>query len=136
MTGNFREWINNFSEYERLQLINSTSPQFLGVLHQEFVGDIIIIQKRNSQEYFEMKCCSLNKKDLEKHYKRMAAKYYPLGENSNPPLKQVFMTSLPNELQPKLQQMMMTLRKEVTTTTIGEIYQLALAASDKICEQQ
>ncbi|QHN76859.1 polyprotein [Arachis hypogaea] len=136
MTGNLREWVNNLSEYERLQLINGTSSQFLGIIHQEFLGDITIIQKRNSQEYFEMKCCSLNRKDLEKHYKRMAAKYYPLGGNNNPPLKQVFIASLPDELQPEIQRMMMALRKEVATTTIGEIYQLALAVLDKLCEQQ
>ncbi|QHO48461.1 polyprotein [Arachis hypogaea] len=136
MTGNLREWVNNLSEYERLQLINGTSSQFLGIIHQEFLGDITIIQKRNSQEYFEMKCCSLNRKDLEKHYKKMAAKYYPLGGNNNPPLKQVFIASLPDELQPELHRMMMALRKEVATTTIGEIYQLALAALDKLCEQQ
>ncbi|QHN83063.1 polyprotein [Arachis hypogaea] len=87
MTGNLREWATNLSEYERLQLINGTSSKFLGIIHQEFLGDIVIIQKRNSQEYFEMKCCSLNRKDLEKHYKKMAAKYYPLGGNNNPPLK-------------------------------------------------
>ncbi|QHO21215.1 polyprotein [Arachis hypogaea] len=55
MTGNLQEWVNNLSEYERLQLINGTSSQFLGIIHQEFLGDITIIQKRNSQEYFEMK---------------------------------------------------------------------------------
>ncbi|QHN76798.1 polyprotein [Arachis hypogaea] len=136
MTGNLREWVNNLSEYERLQLINGTSSQFLGIIHQEFLGDITIIQKRNSQEYFEMKCCSLNRKDLEKHYKKMAAKHYPLGGNNNPPLKQVFIASLPDELQPELHRMMMALRKEVATITIGEIYQLALAALDKLCEQQ
>ncbi|XP_015932633.1 uncharacterized protein LOC107458932 [Arachis duranensis] len=136
MTGNLREWVNNLSEYERLQLINGTSSQFLGIIHQEFLGDITIIQKRNSQEYFELKCCSLNRIDLKKYYKKMAAKYYPLGGNNNPPLKQVFIASLPNELQPELHRMMMALRKEVATTTIGEIYQLALAALDKLCEQQ
>ncbi|QHO56831.1 polyprotein [Arachis hypogaea] len=136
MTCNLREWVNNLFEYERLQLINGTSSQFLGIIHQEFLGDISIIQKRNSQEYFEMKCCSLNRKNLERHYKRMAAKYYHLGRNNNPPLKQVFMASLPDELQPELQRMMMTLRKEVATTIIGEIYQLALAILDKLCEQQ
>ncbi|QHN83062.1 polyprotein [Arachis hypogaea] len=103
MTGNLREWATNLSEYERLQLINGTSSQFLGIIHQEFLGDIAIIQKRNSQEYFETKCCSLNRKDLEKHYKKMAAKYYPLGGNNNPPLKQVFIASLPDELQPEIQ---------------------------------
>ncbi|KAL4294218.1 hypothetical protein AHAS_Ahas18G0206100 [Arachis hypogaea] len=53
MIGNLGEWVNNLSEYERLRLINGTSSQFLGIIHQEFLGDITIIQKRNSQEYFE-----------------------------------------------------------------------------------
>ncbi|MED6200389.1 hypothetical protein PIB30_084569 [Stylosanthes scabra] len=136
MTGNLREWINGFSEYERLQLINGSSAQFLGVLHREFLVVISIIQKGNSQEYFEMKCCSLKRKDLETHYKKMVAKYYSLGGNSNPLLRQVFMASLLEELQPEIQKMMVVLRKEIPTTTLGEIYQLALAALDKLCEQQ
>ncbi|QHN76406.1 Polyprotein [Arachis hypogaea] len=74
-------------------------------------------------------------KDLEAHYKKMAAKYYPLRGQSNPLLKQVFLASLPEELQPEIQRMMVTLRKEISTT-LGKIYQLALAALDKLCEQQ
>ncbi|MED6172406.1 hypothetical protein PIB30_049746 [Stylosanthes scabra] len=46
------------------------------------------------------------------------------------------MASLPKELQPEIQRMMVVLRKELPTTTISEIYQLALAALDKLCEQQ
>ncbi|MED6172405.1 hypothetical protein PIB30_049745 [Stylosanthes scabra] len=78
MIGNLREWMSGYSEYEKLQLINGSAAQFLGVLHQEFLGDITIIQKRNSQEYFEMRCCSLNRKDLETYYNKMAKKYYSL----------------------------------------------------------
>ncbi|QHO59432.1 polyprotein [Arachis hypogaea] len=102
MTGNLREWINTFSEYERMQLINGSAAQFLGTLYKEFLRDITIIQKKISQEYFEMRCCSLNRKDLEAHYKKMAGKYYPLGGQSNPLLKQVFIASLPEELQPEI----------------------------------
>ncbi|MED6142436.1 hypothetical protein PIB30_113644, partial [Stylosanthes scabra] len=63
-------------------------------------------------------------------------KYYSLGGNTNPPLKHVFVASLPDELQPEMQRMMVALRKEVPTTSIGEIYQIALAALDKLCETQ
>ncbi|MED6154190.1 hypothetical protein PIB30_109820, partial [Stylosanthes scabra] len=35
-----------------------------------------------------------------------------------------------------MQRMMVALRKEVPTTSIGEIYQIALAALDKLCETQ
>ncbi|QHO37518.1 polyprotein [Arachis hypogaea] len=102
MTGNLREWINTLSEYERMQLTGGGAAQFLGRLHREFLGDIGIIQQRNSQEYYEMKCCSLNKKDLEKHFKRMQAKYYPLGGQSNSTLKEVYLASLPKELLPEI----------------------------------
>ncbi|MED6178842.1 hypothetical protein PIB30_111355, partial [Stylosanthes scabra] len=54
MTGNLREWMNGFSEYEKVGLVNGTSEHFLGLIHKEFLGDITIIQKRNSQEYYEM----------------------------------------------------------------------------------
>ncbi|MED6220859.1 hypothetical protein PIB30_048871 [Stylosanthes scabra] len=117
-------------------LVNGTSENFLGLIHKEFLGDITIIQKRNSQEYYEMKCCSLNRRDLKIHYKRMMNKYYSLGGNTNPPLKHVFVASLPDELQPEMQRMMVALRKEVPSTSIGEIYQIALAALDKLCETQ
>ncbi|MED6136122.1 hypothetical protein PIB30_053155 [Stylosanthes scabra] len=80
MTGNLREWMNGFSEYERMGLVNGTSENFLGLIHKGFLGDITIIQKRNSQEYYEMKCCSLNRRHLKIHYKRMINKYYSLGE--------------------------------------------------------
>ncbi|MED6127662.1 hypothetical protein PIB30_090123 [Stylosanthes scabra] len=136
ITGNLREWMNSFSEYERMGLVNGTSENFLGLIHKEFLGDITIIQKRNSQEYYEMKCCSLNRRDLKIHYKRMINKYYSLGGNTNPPLKHVFVASLPDELQPEMQRMMVVLRKEVPTTSLGEIYQIALAALDKLCETQ
>ncbi|MED6202524.1 hypothetical protein PIB30_106487 [Stylosanthes scabra] len=136
MTRNLREWMNGFSEYERMGLVNGTSENFLGLIHKEFLGDITIIQKRNSQEYYEMKCCSLNRRDLKIHYKRMINKYYSLGGNTNPPLKHVFVASLPDELQPEMQRMMVALRKKVPTTSIGEIYQIALAALDKLYETQ
>ncbi|MED6124324.1 hypothetical protein PIB30_057918 [Stylosanthes scabra] len=136
MTGNLREWTNGFSEYERMGLVNGSSENFLGLIHKEFLGDITIIQKRNSQEYYEMKCCSLNRRDLKIHYKRMINKYYFLGGNTNPPLKHVFVASLLDELQPEMQRIMVALRKEVPTTSLGEIYQIALAALDKLCETQ
>ncbi|MED6173480.1 hypothetical protein PIB30_059886, partial [Stylosanthes scabra] len=136
MTGNLREWTNGFSEYEKMGLVNGTSEHFLGLIHKEFLGDITIIQKRNSQEYYEMKCCSLNRKDLKIHYKRMINKYYSLGGNTNPPLKHVFVASLSDELQPEMQRMMIALRKDIPTTSLGEIYQIALAALDKLCETQ
>ncbi|MED6147936.1 hypothetical protein PIB30_048500 [Stylosanthes scabra] len=101
MIGNLREWMNGFSQYEKMGLVNGTSEYFLGLIHKEFLGDITIIQKRNSQEYYEMKCCSLNRRDLKTHYKRIISKYYSLGGNTNPPLKHVFMASLPEELQPE-----------------------------------
>ncbi|QHN91669.1 Polyprotein [Arachis hypogaea] len=83
-----------------------------------------------------MRCCSLNRKDPEAHYKKMAAKYYPLGGQSNPFLKQVFLALLPEDLQPKIQRMMVTLRKEISTTILKKIYQLALATNDQTTDKK
>ncbi|MED6167916.1 hypothetical protein PIB30_007231 [Stylosanthes scabra] len=75
MTGNLREWMNGFSEYEKMGLVNGTSEYFLGLIHKEFLGDITIIQKRNSQEYYE--------KTKKKHRFRKSGQ--PFQSNSNFP---------------------------------------------------
>ncbi|QHO24510.1 Polyprotein [Arachis hypogaea] len=119
----YGERLNEFGAWIEINMVNPNLSS------RQVLADFINRMTGNLREWIN----NLSEKDLEKHYKRMAAKYYPLGENSNPPLKQVFMASLPDELQPKLQRMMMTLCKEVATTTIGEIHQLALAVLDKLC---
>ncbi|RDX82734.1 hypothetical protein CR513_36435, partial [Mucuna pruriens] len=59
MTGVVRQ--NQFHEL-------GTSVAVLGALHEEFIGDGAIIDRKIRQEYFEMRCCSIRMKDLDKHF--------------------------------------------------------------------
>ncbi|KAL0300376.1 UNVERIFIED_CONTAM: polyprotein [Sesamum calycinum] len=145
-----RERLHTFSAWIDLQLtregatlsktgaiLPSTHPSIvLGAIHQEFIGDASLINKMASQEYFAMKCCSLKRKDLDFHFKRMSEKFYMLNGLNDPNLKHVFLASLPQELQPEIQRMITSTRRDVTQLSLGEFHQMTFAALDKLCEQQ
>ncbi|KAG4980617.1 hypothetical protein JHK82_033859 [Glycine max] len=69
MTGTLKEW------YHNLQSRSSV----LGTLHQEFIGE-----RKIRQEFFEMRCCSLKIKDLDRHFQRMNQKSYLLNGLNDP----------------------------------------------------
>ena len=73
MTGVLKEWYCSLGpvRQDELHRINSTDI-VITALHHEFLGDQSLIQKEIRKEFFNMKCCSLKKPDLECHFKRMA----------------------------------------------------------------
>ena len=75
----------------------------LGLLYEQFIGEAVPANELAQKEYFQMKCCSLQQKDLDYHYKRMLALFYKLNGFNDPTLKHVFVASLPKELQFELQ---------------------------------
>ncbi|GKC45396.1 putative reverse transcriptase domain, viral movement protein [Tanacetum coccineum] len=50
------------------------------------------------EEFLKMKCCSFQKKDLEKNYDRMSQRFYCLNIVDDVNLKQVFLNSFPESL--------------------------------------
>ncbi|KAL5762975.1 hypothetical protein ACOSP7_019239 [Xanthoceras sorbifolium] len=46
-----------------------------------------------------MKCCSLRRKDLNHYYKKMSGRYYMVNSLNDESLRQVYINSLPEELQ-------------------------------------
>jgi hypothetical protein len=73
MTGTLKEWYHNLGTFKQDELHRlENAAAVLGVLHSEFIGDMEIFDRKSRQEFFEMKCCSLKVKDLEKHYQRMS----------------------------------------------------------------
>ncbi|XP_061339072.1 uncharacterized protein LOC133285806 [Gastrolobium bilobum] len=136
MIGSLKEWYHNLGSVRQDQLHQvGTSSGMLGVLHQEFIGDGDIIDKKNRQEFFEMKCCSLKIKDLERHFKRMMQKFYLLNGYNDPSLKNTYVASLPKEIQPELNKMAIAQGKDFTALTMGQIHQLTLEVVDKLCKQ-
>ncbi|GJT28773.1 putative zinc finger, CCHC-type containing protein [Tanacetum coccineum] len=51
------------------------------------------------EEFLKMKCCSFQKKDLEKHYDHMSQRFYCLNGVDDVNLKQVFLNSFPESLE-------------------------------------
>ncbi|KAI5391035.1 hypothetical protein KIW84_076048 [Lathyrus oleraceus] len=56
MTGTMKEWYHNLGTFKQDELHRlETTANILGVLHREFVGDMEIFDRKNRQEFFEMK---------------------------------------------------------------------------------
>lgn len=53
---------------------------------------------------------------------------------NDPNLRQMYLLSLPQELQPERQRSLLATKKEMKDISIGEIHQLALAALNKPCK--
>ena len=88
------------------------------------------------RDYLNMKCCSLNTKDLHYHYKRMSLLYYKLNGFNDSTLRHVFLASLPEELQPEIQRQLAAHRLNIDTLSLGKLFQIALGCLDKLCEQK
>ncbi|KAL5732457.1 hypothetical protein ACOSQ2_032149 [Xanthoceras sorbifolium] len=73
-----------------------------------------------------MKCCSLKRKDLNFHFKKMSHKYYMLNGLDDETLRQVYINSLPDELQAKIHRHMASTRRDLRNTSLGEIHQIKL----------
>ncbi|RDX66824.1 hypothetical protein CR513_54368, partial [Mucuna pruriens] len=136
MTGTLKHWYHDLGAVRQDQLYNlGTTAAVLGVLHEEFIGDGAIIDKKVRQEYFEMKCCSIKIEDLYKHFQRMSQRFYMLNGLNDPSLKNTYVASLPKEIQPELNRMAMAAQKDFSAMTMGEIHQMTQEAIDKLCRQ-
>ncbi|KAG5091353.1 hypothetical protein JHK82_050131 [Glycine max] len=120
------------SPVEEEPLISRT---VLGTLHQEFIGEGKIIERKIKQEFFEMRCCSLKIKDLDRHFKRMNQRFYLLNGLNDPSLKNTYVASLPEEIQPELNKMVATAQMVFSTMSMGQIHQFPLEVVEKLCRQ-
>lgn len=59
-----------------------------------------------------------------------------LNRPAQPNLKQVYTSSLPDEIQNELHWFIATTKKDLSILTIGQIHQMTLTAIDKLCEQE
>nr|KYP46764.1 polyprotein [Cajanus cajan] len=136
MTGILKEWYANLGPVGQntFHELGNTSA-VLGALHEEFIGDGALTDRKIRQEFFEMKCCSLKMKDLDKHYLRMLKRFYLLNGLNDPSLKSTYVSSLPVEIQPELARMAAAMNKDFTGLTMGRIHQMTQEAVDKLCRQ-
>ncbi|RDX86622.1 hypothetical protein CR513_32028, partial [Mucuna pruriens] len=136
MTGTLKEWYHHLGAVRQNQLHEQgSSAAILGILHEEFMGDTGPIDKKIRDEYYTMKCCSLKVKDLDTHFQRMLKRFYLLNGLNDPSLKNTYVASLPDRLQPEINRMAMATQKEFSTMSMGQIHQMTQEALDKLCQQ-
>ncbi|KAH9697706.1 hypothetical protein KPL71_023721 [Citrus sinensis] len=76
-TGALRDWFDSLGQYRQLQFVDLPEvSSALAVLHDQFLGDPSAVFEAARRDYLNMKCCSLNAKDLDFHYKRISRKPY------------------------------------------------------------
>ncbi|KAH9716861.1 hypothetical protein KPL71_021602 [Citrus sinensis] len=87
-TGALRDWFDSLGQYRQLQFVDLPEvSSALAVLHDQFLGDPSAVFEAARRDYLNMKCCSLNAKDLDFHYKRMSLLFYKLNGFNEPTLK-------------------------------------------------
>ena len=82
-----------------------------------------------------MRCCSLKIKDLDRHFQRMNQRFYLLNGLNDPSLKNTYVVSLPEEIQPELNKMIAAAQMDFSTLYMGQIHQFTLEVVDKLCRQ-
>ncbi|KAK2662010.1 hypothetical protein Ddye_000584 [Dipteronia dyeriana] len=136
-TGSLRDWYQALGEYRQLQLVRCGSVSIAtGIIFREFLGDVSQFYKQTRQEFFEMTVCSLNKEDIDYHYRRMSFRYHALGGVNDETLRQVYLNSLPSELQGELQRLIEFSGKSLREITLGEIHMFTHTALEKLCATQ
>ena len=96
-TGSLRDWFQSLDEYTQIRILRFDVHAVTGILFREFLGDVQQYYKRERQEFFEMRCCSLKREDLERHYRRMASRYHSFNGAQDERLEQVYINSFPIE---------------------------------------
>ncbi|KAK2639680.1 hypothetical protein Ddye_027475 [Dipteronia dyeriana] len=136
-TGSLRDWYQALGEYRQLQLVRCGSVSIAtGIIFKEFLGDVSQFYKQTRQEFFEMTVCSLDKEDIDFHYRRMSFRYHALGGVNDESLRQVYLNSLPSELQGELQRLIEFSGKTLRDITLGEIHMFTHTALEKLCATQ
>ncbi|KAH9744221.1 hypothetical protein KPL70_003601 [Citrus sinensis] len=131
-TGALRDWFDSLGNYRQLQFVQLLEvSSALVVIHDQFLRDPSTVFEAARRDYLNMKCCSLNAKDLDFHYKRMSLLFYKLNGFNEPTLKHVFLASLPDELQPDIQRQLTASNLALDNISLGKIFQL-----DKLCKQK
>ena len=63
-------------------------------LYVKFCGQDAQVTERIHTKFFKLKCCSMDKRYSEQHYKRMTQRFYQIGGIDDPNLKRAFLSSI------------------------------------------
>ncbi|KAH9698122.1 hypothetical protein KPL71_023890 [Citrus sinensis] len=134
----WRDRLTEMSVWIDLQMLRpgATTQSVLREFATRFTGDPYAVFEAARRDYLNIKCCSLNAKDLDFYYKRMSLLFYKLNGFNEPTLKHVFLASLPEELRPDIQRQLTASNLILDNISLGKIFQIAKTCLDKLCEQK
>ncbi|KAK8999124.1 hypothetical protein V6N11_070301 [Hibiscus sabdariffa] len=133
-TGMLRDWWNTLSQLDQVAFLTRQSfPEVLQILHTFFLGNQEDLKTLKKKEFFKRKCCSPERRDLQKHFTIMAKLFFFLGADPN--LKHTILASIPEILQNAVSRHLQSMGKRVENLTIGEIQQETYMALEEICDR-
>ncbi|KAM7518111.1 hypothetical protein LguiB_017073 [Lonicera macranthoides] len=88
------------------------------------------------EELLSIKCCSLDLKDLEKHYDRISQRFYVLGGIDDVNLKHIVFHSFPDPLVVEAKKILKIQKSEIKNLTLADIYELFIDSIERMCSQQ
>ena len=113
----------SLEEYRQLQFLQNPSPEAaLNSICLEFCRQDGHTVETLRADFFKLKCCSLNRKDLEKHFKNVTQIFYQIGGYNDPNLKQAFLSSMPDPLGEEAFRLMAIAGKVLRTIALGELF--------------
>ena len=85
-TGSLRDWFDSLGPYRQLQFVQLPNvSSALAILHEQFIGEPFAVFEAARRDYLNMKCCYLNTKDLDFHYKRISIQSTSLMDSTITP---------------------------------------------------
>ncbi|OWM76969.1 hypothetical protein CDL15_Pgr011694 [Punica granatum] len=119
LTRTLRNRWTGLTEQEQVQFIVSSPTEVVHILYVYFVelpGDLKELKRK---EFFERKCCSYKRKNLDLHFKDMVRLFYELGADIS--LTQVFLSSILASLAGVAERLPQARGKRIIDCTVGEI---------------
>ncbi|KAK8991028.1 hypothetical protein V6N11_062053 [Hibiscus sabdariffa] len=134
-TGTLRDWWNSLSQPDQVVFLTRQNfSEIMQVLHTFFLGNQEDIKTLKRKKFFKRKCCSSEKKDLQRHFTIMIKLFYFLGADPN--LKHTILASIPEVLQNAVTRHLQNNGRKVENLTIGEIQQETYMAFEEICDRK
>ncbi|KAL2531113.1 Uncharacterized protein Adt_04464 [Abeliophyllum distichum] len=137
LTGFMKDWFDSLGQYRQLQYLNApTVDEFMNALYWEFCEKQDHLKDISCEEFFKLKCCSYNPKDLNKHFENAVRRFYLIGGMDDPNIKQAFLESIPQPLGQETLRVIEMKGQSLGTTSFGELHNMVLRTLKKLCNQR
>ncbi|KAL2518517.1 Reverse transcriptase domain-containing protein [Abeliophyllum distichum] len=125
LTGFMKDWFDSLGQYRQLQYLNApTVDEFLNALYWEFCGKQDHLKDIARKEFFKLKCCSYNPKDLNKHFENAVRRFYLIGGMDDPNIKQAYLEYIPQPLGQETLRVIEMRGQSLGTTSFGELHNM------------